>query len=563
MVGFNNEHFDYPVLHMIYGAVRSRGRADAPDIYEKAMAVIKADRNDMSHRVWESDRVVPQVDLFKIMHFDNFSRSTSLKKLQMAMRSVTVEDLPFPPGTILTHEQMDITTRYMCHDISETLAFARNIEGNITFRDELGPEFTNYNDTKIGKQHFIGELEREGVVCFERRNGRRVPRQTMRSGGIRVADRLIDVPFTTPDLQRMLDFFRGAVIPPEKTKGFFTDLTARLGDFKMVFGAGGIHGSIHNRTLRSNDTHMILDVDVTSYYPSLAIVNGWFPEHLGEHFCKIYANLKTQRTSYPKGTPENAMLKLALNGVYGDSNNVYSPFYDPAYTMAITINGQLLLAWLAEMIVLHVPDAELIQINTDGLTVRLNRSSEDALTQVCRYWQDCTRLDLEQVEYDLMAVRDVNNYIARPVDGKVKRKNAYLTNPEWHQNHSSLVVPKAVSAFVLEGHSIVDFIFNHPDPFDFMRHVKVPRSSRLEWGGTQVQNTSRYYIALAGKNLVKIMPPDARNPDADRRIGVDVGWNVQMCNNANDFDWTNLNRRFYVDEAKKLVTGLGLSVTCN
>ncbi|MBC7155751.1 MAG: hypothetical protein H5U19_14330, partial [Rhodobacteraceae bacterium] len=88
-------------------------------------------------------------------------------------------------------------------------------------------------------------------------------------------------------------------------------------------------------------------------------------------------------------------------------------------------------------------------------------------------------------------------------------------------------------------------------------------SSRLEWGGTQVQNTSRYYIALAGKNLVKIMPPDARNPDADRRIGVDVGWNVQMCNNANDFDWTNLNRRFYVDEAKKLVTGLGLSVTCN
>lgn len=44
---------------------------------------------------------------------------------------------------------------------------------------------------------------------------------------------------------------------------------------------------------------------------------------------------------YAKGTPENAMLKLALNSVYGDSNNQYSVFYDPMYTMKITVNGQL------------------------------------------------------------------------------------------------------------------------------------------------------------------------------------------------------------------------------
>jgi len=42
------------------------------------------------------------------------------------------------------------------------------------------------------------------------------------------------------------------------------------------------------------------------------------------------------------------MLKLALNGTFGDSNNIYSVFYDPQFTMAITVNGQLMLCMLAE-----------------------------------------------------------------------------------------------------------------------------------------------------------------------------------------------------------------------
>jgi hypothetical protein len=57
-----------------------------------------------------------------------------------------------------------------------------------------------------------------------------------------------------------------------------------------------------------------VDWDVESYYPSLAIVNGLYPEHLGEEFVRVYSDMKNDRTSFKKGTPENAMLKLALNG---------------------------------------------------------------------------------------------------------------------------------------------------------------------------------------------------------------------------------------------------------
>ena len=65
------------------------------------------------------------------------------------------------------------------------------------------------------------------------------------------------------------------------------------------------------------------------------------------------------------------MLKLALNGVYGDSNNVFSVFYDPLFTMSITLNGQLLLCLLAENLMENVPGLKIIQCNTDGITVRI------------------------------------------------------------------------------------------------------------------------------------------------------------------------------------------------
>ena len=557
MLGFNNESFDYPVIHEFWSIFNQRGIVTAEDTYRKAAAIIEgSDR--WGHMVWPSDRLVPQIDVFKIMHFDNPARSTSLKKLEINMRSGMVEDLPYKPGVPLTLEQLPPLIAYMCHDIAQTAKFARLIEGHMDFRATITTmDATNYNDTKIGKQFFISELEKTGVACFTRVNGRRQPRQTPRTEGIRVADRLLNVPVQSDELKRMWHFFHDAVIPPSETKGFFTDLSATVGDFTIHFGAGGIHGSVANHTFRSTPDRAIIDLDVTSYYPSLAIANGWFPEHLSETFCKVYAELKERRVSFKKGTPDNAMLKLALNGVYGDSNNKYSPFYDPAYTMAITINGQMLLAWLAETIVAQVAGVELVQVNTDGLTVSVPRTQLDALDAVRRSWEDATRLTLEDVEYDLMAIRDVNGYVARSTSGKIKRKGAYAFDLAWHQDHSSLVVPKAVSAWLFDGTDPAQFIYSHTDPFDFMRHIKVPRSSRLMHGDQQVQNASRYYIALSGEPLVKVMPPLAKNPGVERHIGIDVGWKTRMCNRAEQFDWTNLNRRWYLNEARKLIAGLG------
>jgi hypothetical protein len=51
-----------------------------------------------------------------------------------------------------------------------------------------------------------------------------------------------------------------------------------------------------------------------------------YPEHLGEAFVHVYSEMKNDRTSFKKGTPENAMhtlecsLSLIDNLIFKDVN---------------------------------------------------------------------------------------------------------------------------------------------------------------------------------------------------------------------------------------------------
>lgn len=558
MIGYNNEGFDWPVVQYLVDIGDGFTAAHA---YEKAQAIIGS-QNRFGSMIWPDQRYVTQVDLFKIHHFDNPSKSTSLKKLEINMRLQRVVDLPYGPHEPLTWPQMDEVIDYMCHDVDATIFFAEKSADQIAFRDSLPADLgdvVNFNDTKIGKKFFENKLGQD--VCFERVNGRRQPRQTIRSE-ITLADIISPkIVFSQPDLARVLAWLktqtlRGSQVDDAmvETKGVFRGLTANVDGFEFVFGTGGIHGSISDSVVVEDDDHEIVDVDVASFYPNLAIANRWFPAHLGEGFCDIYLDVYKMRQQTKKNSAENAMLKLALNGVYGASNDKYSPFFDPAYTMAITINGQLFLCMLAEN--LMAQGHSIIQANTDGVTFRIKRSARANFDSVCKWWESYTGLTLEAVNYRRMFIRDVNSYIAEKRDGKLKRIGAYayetaLENPFtrellWHKDHSNRVSIMAAEAAMLHGTDPLTFIRNHRDPFDFMLSIKVPRSGRLEANGQQIQNTSRYYMSTDGVHLEKILPPD-------RRFAVQKGWTATVVNDAALFRWDNVNWLFYLTEAEKLI----------
>ena len=586
LFGYNNEGFDWPVCQ--YLMCDNRGYFEAIDAHRKANAIIGAGFGPArwDHNIWPSDRMVTQGDLFKIHHFDNTQRSTSLKKLEINMRSRTVEDLPYPPDQPTTSEQKDEIIKYMCHDVSETLKFYYASLDQIRFRDELAERYPdmgdvlNMNDTKIGKKFFERELERNGTPCRVRVDGRKKPRQMIRDS-VALRDVISNrVAFEHPEFQRVKSWLESQVLGPKQdpravpgeieTKGIFSDLSATIDGFQYDFGTGGIHGSLHSTVVHEDDEWEIWDWDVASYYPNIAISNRFFPEHLSENFCDIYETVYQMRKGHAKGTAENAMLKLALNGVYGDSNNKHSPFFDPQYTMAITINGQLLLCMLAEWLTHHADmsrddSISMIQINTDGLTVRVRKNAVQLMKRCCVLWEQHTGLELESVRYKSMFIRDVNSYLAVKHDGGIKRIGAYAYETPlnsakfqtrergWHQDHSMLVIRKAAEAQMVHGVPVAEFIKNHRDPFDFMKSVKVPRSSRLMYGeDLTIQNTTRYYVSTTGSSLTKVMPP-LKGKSEERHIGVDTGWTVTVTNDADNFRWDNVNWLYYINEAEKLV----------
>jgi len=632
LVGFNNLGFDYPILHDLLSvrdkAVSVSGKAVAIRAYKKAQALIR-EQDGFAKTIKTSDEHVKQVDLYKIYHFDNKARSTSLKMLEFNMKSDNIEDLPYPVGTELSDDQMDVLLKYNMHDVKQTLAFYNHSRELIKFREELTEKysrsFLNHNDTKIGKDYFIMRLEEQMPgSCYVRNGGSFKINQTKRSV-INIKDCLFNYyDFQRPEFQLVLEWFAKQSIT--ETKGVFSEieehdlgdlaayadmttvkkkfkaepteeeiaefkieqplgwieknelkakkkgvaqysywkcwksadtLNVKVGGFRFDFGTGGIHGSVESSITSSDDAYCIVDADVASMYPNIAIANRAYPEHLSEKFCDIYQDVYEQRKSYAKGTAENAMLKLALNGVYGDSNNKYSPFYDPQYTMTITINGQLSLCLLAEKL-MCIEGLSIIQINTDGVTVKLPRDKRGQYDSICDAWQKQVGLQLDYAEYTKMIIRDVNNYIAVYTDGKVKRKGAYqYEGLGWHQDQGGLVIPMAVEAAMLHGVSVADFVKSHKNKYDFLLRTKVPRSSKLvmvmgDGKEVQQQNICRFYACNAGGSLVKIMPPLTEEAEP-RRIGIGEGFGMWTCNDINNFTWKDVDYKYYIDAAEKLV----------
>lgn len=539
-VGYNNVGFDYPVLHFIILQQPNDPRA----IYDHAMKLIKGSKDEkFSLQVWESDRLFEQLDLIMVWHYNKENpvtgtEPTSLKALEIAMRMDNVEDLPFDVGTVLTHEQMDELHRYNRHDVIATIYFYVRSQTQIKLREDLsatfGKNFINHSNTKMGGDILIHECEKSGIEFYDRVGRKKVKRQTIRPS-IKLSECIFPyVKFERPEFEAIRALLASKTIT--ETKGVFKGLNAEVDGLKYYFGTGGIHASVESRIFESNETHQIIDVDVASFYPNLAIKNRLHAEHLGEAFCDAYEGVYHTRKSYAKGSPENQAYKEALNANYGNSNNAYSVFLDPKFTLSITLNGQFLLCMLVEQMI-KIPGLEMIQANTDGITYYCPREHIEHTRALCKWWERLTCLELEEALYTRMFIRDVNSYIAEYEGGKLKRIGAYAyermdENPgtrevPYGKDPSGLVIPKAAEAALVRGEDIRTFIESHKDDYDFMCRAKVPRSNRLvmrwpEYDNAEVECASiiRYYVSKHGGSLHKIAPPTGEPGTWKRRAKV-------------------------------------------
>ena len=593
MVGYNNLGFDYPIIHEL---LTNPHLFDYNKASQMCNQIINRPYGGMNpYTIRLKDRIIPQIDLIKINHFDNANRRTSLKALQFAMRSPSVEDLPFPIRA-LNSEEMDILIKYNLHDVTETESFLTHNIHLIEMRKELldngvlHGDVLNFSDVKIGTEYLVSKIGRS--KCYV--SGSK-PKQSIRDRVIFKNIILPKIKFKTDEFNEVLKWFN------EQTYNVGGDndihYTRNLGDVDFVFGVGGVHASVESKVFRSDSDYVILDIDVSGMYPAVAISNKFAPEHLGNDFLIAYEQLQVDRRQYPKGTSMNKVLKLAGNGAFGQANNPYSCFFDPKFLYSITVNGQLQLLQLAEMLSL-IPKLQIIQANTDGITVRMPRKLRYLFDFWNRAWEQETGLRLEEVEYKAMWIRDVNNYLAQTLDGKVKRKGAYAY-PEtwadyegyWNKDYSNMITPKVTEQVLVNGHKVKDILTISTNPFDFMLRYKTPGSAKVFIGGQECSKTVRYYVSTTGSPMEKVASPKgpigsykrknslktsyydkilSEIPEGtwDERIHtknkskyqivttrIQTGWLVKECNVATKFNWDDVDYKYYEEEINKLYIG--------
>jgi hypothetical protein len=596
MVGYNSLGFDYPIIHDLLTAPYTFGFDRAYQMCREIIDGQTYGTGGPGGIIRPRNRIIPQLDLMKLCHFDNKAKRTRLKDLQFAMRTKSLEDLPYPFDQPLTSEQMDEFLVYNVHDITETENFLKICLPLIEMRSELletgvlGGDVLNYNDVKIGIEYLVKKIGR--AKCFAYGS---TPNQSKRTQIDFKNIILPQIEFKTEPFQAVHEWFKKQSLNIENRDR--PSLETKLANLNFSFGIGGVHASVEGRHYKSNETHIIKDIDVAGMYVAVANSNGFAPEHLGVDFTNAYRQLQRDRAQHPKGTSMNAVLKLAGNGVYGNSNNPHSCFYDPKYTFSVTVNGQLQLLQLVEAISL-VPGVEIIQANTDGVTVYMPKEIEHFFDMWCRDWEDKTKLKLEEILYSDMWIRDVNNYMARTTDGKMKSKGAYwfpksLKEYEgwWSKDFSNMSAQKVVEQVHLHGWKVEDVLSLVTDPFDFMLRYKARGSAKVYVGEKETSRTCRYYVSKSGEPMKKIAMPKGNIGDFKRKnkltdgfynkvlseipegawselihtknkskyamtvTGIQAGRLVKECNDASKFNWGDVDFDYYAEEIKKLVIG--------
>ena len=490
MTGYNNENYDYPLIHHMINHFEEyrfkNGKEIAEALYQKSQSLIDSNWNTVA----EWNKHIKQIDLFKIHHYDNLAKLTSLKALQIALNLPEVEDMPYNHDYyIRTQEEVDEVLRYNKNDVFATNAFfdvtlgktdLPNYKGKnkIEIRQRVAHKYgincLNYNDIKLGIELILKLYSQKTGL-----NPRDVKQLRTHRAKINLGDCLpVWTNFSTKPFKSLVEKFKTATIINGSTKGVFSH-SIIYNNFKIDYGTGGAHGAIKPGVYTSNEEYCILDLDISSMYPNLAIQQGITIEHLGKSFIEIYdkeiVSVRMNEKTKPKKDRDVVIMegfKLSANGSYGKSNSEDSFLYDPLYTMKTTVSGQILISMWVEQVCESV-ECQIIQVNTDGYTIRLKRSESDKVFKISDDLMKLTGMEYEYVYYDKFVVRDVNNYSSRYEGGGIKHKGAFEIEKELHKDPSMKIVPIALEKYFFEGIPIEQTIKNHQNIYDFCLRLKL------------------------------------------------------------------------------------------
>lgn len=568
-IGFNNLNYDYPMLDYMFMVVGDR---DAEmlnkHMFLESQRLINTD-NPKFNRI--RNPIFPQIDLYTIHHFDNRSKNCGLKQLEIVMELDNVEDMPYHYSSeITTIEQQQKILDYNYNDVYATHQFFLKSLTKIQLRQgikkDTGLDCINWSDSKLGEYLFQYEYcKLTGDNPYEI-NKLRTERQF-----VKIKDIIEPFDFKTPHLQLLYNKLKQVTIynNPADAENIEhkVEYKVTIKDLELDIKKGGIHGSLKG-IFKESKTHVVRDIDVASLYPSLYIALKAVPEHLDiESFLKVAIGLVTwrkQNKSIAK-SDKNAKLtsdtyKLGLNSVFGKYKDRYSWLYDIACTFKVTINGQLFLLKLLEELS-FIEDCQIIQANTDGITIYINRDKEETFRQIYNDWEKQFGMELEEEEYDTMWIRDVSSYIALKKDGSLKYKGAYVPDfnsdsapDKFHKDYSNQISVLACIDYFVNNVPLEETIKGCYDIKRFSLKERCTKKDKLiltyyngeELVTEELSRTVRFYVAKSYKRIHKQF-------SSGKTTSIVAGYNIEIINRLPEEFPIDINYDFYITEARKLV----------
>ena len=584
--GYNNLHYDNPVINYIieYEHV----------LAEKPVLVITNSIFNLSREITNSGENIEKWKRWKYqVWFDSFDILTmlysnklrvGLKEIQVTMQYKNVQEFVCDWSKPLPIEDFDSMIDYNINDIESTSALLdrckKDIDLRLAIEDEYGVKVLSKDGVNIGMKILTHKyLEKTGLTWWDIKD--------LRSPQAYIPLKDVILPFIkydSPILKSVLDEMKTQVVSPGR-KGYEKNFV--FGGLRYTVGVGGIHSKNDPEIVIPAEDEMLIDIDVASLYPSMLIEYGFYPKHLGPEFLEVYSQIRSERieAKHNGDKIKDSTLKLALNGLSGNLQNEHNFCYSTFAAMQIRINGQLLLLMLAEKLV--ELGCRIVQANTDGLFVLLKKSVYDKVNNVCREWEQLTKLTLEEDRFEAMYQYAINDYIAvkegytdirdrflageqivqkkktgelyksieQIQDDYIKQKGMFITKVQLGKGLTPKIIPEAVIKYFVDGIPVEDTIKGCKDIKKFLMAEKTGKQWNVEYMKEDIQRTNRFYASTNGGYLWKWKQVGNAEKQYQNMLAAS---GVTLLNKFDDkpIEDRKINYRYYLRECYKIIEDL-------
>jgi len=507
-VSFNGIGFDHQVLQYILEQYENWFDLDgvqvANKIWDFAQKIIDDGKYDIQPPYKEEEFPVRALDLFRIHHFDNKGRRTSLKWCAYMM-NMNVEEMPhhhtkdsftkleaeelksyMRNDIIVTYKLLEVTLGIT--DIEELADYngKNKIQDRIDVFKETGMDCMNWSDVKIGEEW--NKLDYKTAKNIDEKGERKLfpvkPRQPFGQPFRNFFPETLD--FTTKSLADEVKIIGNEYVKNKKQK-----FPVTVGKTTYTIAKGGIHSTEKHRMIKSLAGMCLSDIDVQSQYPNAFLKFKVRPPHLEDIIynqvewkiarrvqLKDKAKVLEKAGNVLQARPCKSvqeMLKLCLNGgLYGKMGQKGSFLEYPEGVLKICMGNQIEILMLVEM--MEQAGFQVVSGNTDGIMVIYHESKKKLFLEICAKWENKVgniKLGkLEHTDFEAIWQESINHYIAKGTDGKVKKKGRFVTiygsaGCEINKNKSKRVVALALEQYFINGKNPIDFITNHKNIYDF------------------------------------------------------------------------------------------------